>query len=238
MAGNKGLGLLLAGGAALVLMGGKKKNRSKSSGSSSSPTSPAYTPAGSDVIPETPPPAPKPKKDGKKVDPFPVDKSASDSILNDYASNPAGFESAHNVFSGDAIADYIYKTAQTGCPSKLNQNDPRHSLCIKEWKRIRSKVEKIADSPAPSPGAGSMIHPNIPSSNEWLNLFAANQEAFGENYGLGKYASGDDVTDFIYRRAQPHCPPDLDQNNPSHEMCIKEWLRIRDEVFRIIQESD
>jgi len=238
MAGNKGLGLLLAGGAALVLMGGKKKKRSKSSGSSSSPTSPAYEPAGSDVIPTTPPPTPK--KD-KKPDaaPYPINSSASDQVLSDYASNPSAFESEHNVYDGDAIADAIYMLAQPDCPKKLSRNNSRHRLCIGEWMRIRSRVDQIAANKQSSGSQGvTVIEPFPADSNNWLGMYAADPELFGENYGLGRYAGGDSVTEFIYRQAQPHCPETLDKNDPAHQLCIQEYLRIRDEVFRIIQESD
>ena len=233
MAGNKGLGLLLAGGAALVLMGGKKKKRSKSSGSSSSPTSPAYEPAGSDVIPTTPPQTPK--KD-KKPDakPYPIDRTASDQVLSDYAENPSEFENTHNAYDGDAIADVIYRMSQPDCPKTLSRNNSRHRLCIGEWMRIRSRVDQIAASKK----GVEVIEPFPAESQNWLGMYAADPELFGENYGLGKYAGGDDVTEFIYRSAQPHCPGTLDENNPAHQLCIQEYLRIRDEVFRIIQESD
>lgn len=142
MAGNKGLGLLLAGGAALLLMSGKKKKR-KSSGSSS-PTSPAYMPSDSDVISDTPPPAPKPKGGGPALDPYPVDEAASDIMIAEYAADPLEFMDEYNVSNGDEVTDVIYRTMQSGCPETLNQNDARHSLCIKEWKRIRARVEQIS----------------------------------------------------------------------------------------------
>ena len=240
MAGKSGLGLLLAGaGALLILGGGKKKKKKKATSADPStpayqpadPSTPAYQPQDSEVIPSDPPPAPK-KSSSTKPKVIQVNVGASDQMLSQYASDPSAFEDEYNAYSVDKITDVIYRNAQSQCPPKLNANDPSHKLCIAEWERIRAKVDDIA-----SKTSTKIIDVNTTESNNWIGMFAADQELFGETYGLGRYASGDDVTHFIYEKSQPQCPSTLDKNNPAHARCIDEWLRIRDEVFRIISES-
>jgi len=139
MANKSGLGLLLAGAGALLILGGGKKKKKKKA-TSADPSTPAYQPQDSEVMPSDPPPAPK-KSSSTKPKVIQVNVGASDQMLSQYASDPSAFEDEYNAYSVDKITDVIYRNAQSQCPPKLNANDPSHKLCIAEWERIRAKVD-------------------------------------------------------------------------------------------------